>query len=39
METDEEPLLALYAWYGSLESDLAFAKGADQFHPLDTDTI
>jgi len=28
METDEEPLLALYAWHGSLEPDVAFAEGA-----------
>ncbi len=28
METGEEPLLALYAWHGRLEPDVAFAEGA-----------
>ncbi len=28
MESHEEPLLAVYAWHGSIESDLIFAEGA-----------
>ena len=35
METDEEPLLALYAWHGSLEPNVAFTEGALSIYELD----
>jgi hypothetical protein len=28
METDAEPLLALYAWYGEMTGGVAFVEGA-----------